>query len=343
MPRREGKGSQMKNKILVTIPEGEVFRTFFDEDNRRAMEALGEVEWNRKDSQFTPEELKERLRGKDICVTGWGCPPLEEEILENAKELKLVAHTGGSVKPYVTDAVYERGIRVVSGNRVFAESVAESVIAYALAALRDIPHYSRRLKEGHWPERFQNRGLLDRSVGIVGYGMISGYVVQMLQPFHNDIKVFSRHIGDEELEKWNMQRAGLEEIFSECDIISIHSGMTKENYHLITEELLRKMKPGALLINTARGAIIDEEALVRVLGEKDIYAVLDVYETEPLPQGHPLTACERALLMPHMGGPTIDRRLAVTKAVMKDISHFLEGKGLDCEIDRAYAGKMSVF
>lgn len=333
----------MKSRILVTMPEGEVFRTFFDEENRRALEALGEVEWNRGNSQFAPEELKERLKGKDICVTGWGCPVLEEEILENAGELKLVAHTGGSVKPYVTDAVYDRGIRVVSGNRVFAESVAESVIAYALSALRDIPYYSRRLKEGHWPESFRNRGLLDRSVGIVGYGMIAGYVVQMLQPFHNSIKVFSRHIKDEELEKRKIQRAGLEEIFSECDIISIHSGMTKENHHLITEDLLRRMKPGALLINTARGAIIDEEALVRVLRERDIYAVLDVYETEPLPSGHPLTTCERALLMPHMGGPTIDRRLAVTKAVMKDIAHFQKGEGLDCEIDRAYAGKMSVF
>ena len=332
-----------KIKILVTMPEGEVFRTFFSEENRRALEALGDVEWNRGSSQFTPEELKERLRGKNICVTGWGCTPLEEEILENATELKLIAHTGGSVKPYVTDAVYDRGIRVVSGNKVFAESVAESVIAYALSALRDIPYYSRRLKEGHWPEQFQNRGLLDRSVGIVGYGMISGYVVRMLQPFHNTIKVFSRHIKEQELEKWGMQKAGLEEIFSCCDIISIHSGMTKENYHLITEDLLRSMKPGALLINTARGAIIDEEALVRVLQEEDIYAVLDVYETEPLPQGHPLTACERALLMPHMGGPTIDRRLAVTKAVMRDMARFLEGEELDCEIDRAYAGKMSLF
>lgn len=333
----------MKSRILVTIPRGEVFTTFFDEENIRVMEALGEVEWNEKSCQFTSDELKERLQGKDICVTGWGCPVLDEEVLQNADRLKMIAHTGGSVKPYVTDAVYERGIKVVSGNRVFAESVAESVIAYALSSLRDIPYYSRRLKEGYWPQQFRNKGLLDRSVGIVGYGMIAGFVVQMLKPFHNRIKVFSRHIGEEELKKQKMEKAELSEIFSTCDVISIHSGMTKENYHLITEELLRSMKPGALLINTARGAVIDEEALVRVLKEQDIYVVLDVYETEPLPKGHPLTECERAILMPHMGGPTIDRRLAVTRAVMSDISHFLDGKELDCEISRAYADKMSVF
>lgn len=333
----------MRNKILVTIPKGQVFETFFQEENVRALEALGDVEWNESTSQFTKEELRERLGGKDICVTGWGCPVFEEAVLEGADRLKMIAHTGGSVKPYVTDAVYERGIRVVSGNRVFAESVAESVIAYALSSLRDIPYYSRRLKEGFWPQSFQNRGLLERSVGIVGYGMIAGFVVQMLQPFHNTIKVFSRHIGEEELKKQHMQKAELEEIFASCDIISIHSGMTKENYHLITEELLRKMKPGALLINTARGAVIDEEALIRVLKEQDIYAVLDVYETEPLPPEHPLMTCDRALLMPHMGGPTIDRRLAVTRAVTADIAHFLGGEALDCEISRAYAAKMSMF
>lgn len=103
------------------------------------------------------------------------------------------------------------------------------------------------------------------------------------------------------------------------------------------------MKPGALLINTARGAVIDEKALVRVLQEQDIYAVLDVYETEPLPENHPLRRCDNAILMPHMGGPTIDRRLAVTKSVIGDIRNYLEGKPFNCEIDRAYADKMSVF
>ena len=323
------------------MPEGQVFRTFFDQENRKALEALGEVEWNRGGRQFTPEELREHLKGRQVCVTGWGSPVFDEEILNSAPDLKLIAHTGGSVKPYVTEAVYDRGIRVVSGNRVFAESVAESVIAYALAALREIPYYSRRLKEGYWPEQFYNRGLLDRSVGIVGYGMISGCLVRMLQPFRNSIKVFSRHIEEQELEKWNMRRAGLEEIFSSCDIISIHSGMTRENYHLITEELLRKMKPGALLINTSRGAVIDEEALVRVLQDQDIYAVLDVYEKEPLPAEHPLIGCPRAILMPHMGGPTIDRRLVVAKNVIGDIARFLEGKEMGCEISRTYARTMS--
>lgn len=332
----------MRLNILVTMPRGEIFDTFFGRERILELEALGTVEWNEGCEQFSQEELCERIAGKDICVTGWGSPLFDEKVLAHADRLKLIAHTGGSVKPIVTDAVYERGIRVVSGNRVFAESVAEGVIAYALAALRDIPYYSAQVKAGFWRPKFENRGLLDRSVGIVGYGMIAGYVVQMLEPFHSRIKVFSRHISEEELKRHNMQKAELDEIFSTCDIISIHCGMTAENYHLVTGDLLKKMKPGALLINTARGPIIEENALVKALQEQDIRAVLDVFDIEPLPVDHPLLSCDNAILMPHMAGPTVDRRIAVTHAVIRDIRNFLEGLPLECEITKSYAAKMSV-
>ena len=290
--------------ILVTMPQHAVFRTFFDADAMAALEHIGTVHWNTLGRQYTQDELGAAVRGMDICVTGWGTPVFDEAVLAQADRLRLIAHTGGSVKPYVTDAVYGRGIRVVSGNEVFAESVAESVVAYALASLRQIPYHSVNLAGGIWPESFANRGLLDRSVGIVGYGMIARYVVGMLAPFHCPIKVFSRHIGQDELDRCHMEKAELEELFATCDIISIHSGMTPENHHLVTRELLQSMKPGALLVNTARGAVIDEPALCEVLAARpDLSAALDVYETEPLPAGHPLEKLPNVLLMPHMGPP----------------------------------------
>ena len=308
--------------ILVTMPQHAVFRTFFDADAMAALEHIGTVHWNTLGRQYTQDELGAAVRGMDICVTGWGTPVFDEAVLAQADRLRLIAHTGGSVKPYVTDAVYGRGIRVVSGNEVFAESVAESVVAYALASLRQIPYHSVNLAGGIWPESFANRGLLDRSVGIVGYGMI----------------------GQDELDRCHMEKAELEELFATCDIISIHSGMTPENHHLVTRELLQSMKPGALLVNTARGAVIDEPALCEVLAARpDLSAALDVYETEPLPAGHPLEKLPNVLLMPHMGGPTVDRRLAVTRSVTRDIRRFLAGQPMSCEISRSYAAKMSAY
>ena len=328
--------------ILVTMPKTAIFYTFFNDDLISKLEEMGNVTWNESDSDhFTKEELRDRLKDIDICVTGWGTPIFDEEVLAGANRLRLIAHTGGSVRPYVTDAAYDKGIRVVSGNRVFAESVAESVIAYALASLRDIPRFSQDLKQGIWPTGYYNQGLLDKKIGIVGYGMISKITIEMLKPFRPQIKVYSRHIAQEELDRNNMQKADLQEIFSTCEIISIHSGNTPENYHLINEELLNLMPEGALLINTARGAIIDEQALISVLGKGKIKAFLDVFEVEPLPAGHGLMELDNAILMPHMGGPTVDRRLIVTKSVLEDMKLFLNGEPMSCEITQTYASKMS--
>ena len=328
-------------KILVSIPDGEVRDSFFSEEQRVRLERLGCVEWNANAEQYGEEELAEKLRGVDICISGWGNTPFYEKTLKYADKLKLIAHIGGSVRPMVGDAAFERGIRVCSGNRVFAESVAEGVLTYMLCSLRKIGEYEARMAAGEWPSLIGTRGLLGRSVGLVGYGMIAEYLVKFLKPFGCRILVSSRHISEEELAAAGIEAASAEEIFRTCDIVSLHNSLTMRTKHSIGAELLNSMKDGALLVNTARGALIDEEALVSVLKERSVWAALDVYETEPLPMDSPLRDCERVLLMPHAAGPTADRRYAVTSYVLDGMERFLNGENLDCEIDFARAGTMT--
>ena len=328
-------------KILVSIPDGEVRDSFFSEEQRVRLERLGCVEWNANAEQYGEEELAEKLRGVDICISGWGNTPFHEKTLKYADKLKLIAHIGGSVRPMVGDAAFERGIRVCSGNRVFAESVAEGVLAYMLCSLRRIGEYEARMAAGEWPSLIGTRGLLGRSVGLVGYGMIAEYLVKFLKPFGCRIMVSSRHISAEELAEAGIEAAAAEEIFRTCDIISLHSSLTARTKHSIGADLLNSMKDGALLVNTARGALMDEEALVSVLKERPVWAALDVFETEPLPMDSPLRECERVLLMPRAAGPTADRRYVVTSHVLDDIGRFLNGEPLDCEIDFARAGTMT--
>lgn len=328
-------------KILVSIPDGEVRDSFFSEELRERLERLGCVEWNANTEQYGEEELAEKLRGVDICISGWGNTPFHEKTLKYTDKLKLIAHIGGSVRPMVGDAAFERGIRVCSGNRVFAESVAEGVLTYMLCSLRKIGEYEARMAAGEWPSLIGTRGLLGRSVGLVGYGMIAEYLVKFLKPFGCRIMVSSRHISAEELAEAGIEEAAAEEIFRTCDIVSLHSSLTARTKHSIGADLLNSMKDGALLVNTARGALIDEEALVSVLQERPVWAALDVFETEPLPMDSPLRECERVLLMPHAAGPTADRRYVVTSHVLDDIGRFLNGEPLDCEIDFARAGTMT--
>lgn len=332
----------MKLKMLVTIPKGNAFDTFLPSEVIKRLENIAEVEYNETNRQFTPDELREKLMDKDVALTGWGTPLLDEYILKDNSSLKILAHTGGTVQTVASDYLYDSGIKVISGNDIYAESVAESVIAYALTALRDIPYYDAQIKNGGWQgEKGYSEGLLDQKIGLVGYGMITKHVVKMLKPFRPELLVYSGHISDEELGANNMKRASLEEIFSSCKIISLHSAMTEKNRHMITKELMELIKPESILINTARGGLIDEEAMIDLLEKDRFRAVLDVYEEEPLPENHRIRNLKNVYLLPHMAGPTVDRRKFVTFGLIDDIISFFEGKDLKFEISQSYKQHMT--
>lgn len=327
--------------ILVTLPES-IRKTFIPEDVACKIEQMGNVIWNNKGSNYTEEELREKIKDIDVCITGWGVPKFTARVLENANRLKLVAHTAGTVANFVSDELYAKGVRVVSANKIFAESVAEAVIAYLLAALRDIPYYVNMMKSGGWKaEDFYNRGLLDQTVGLVGFGEIPRYLVSMLKPFRVKIKAFDKFVDAEEMAKYGVEKVDIEDIFAGCPIISIHLPATKETYHMIDRQLLKLIQDDAILVNTARGSVIDENALIEELKLKRFKVVLDVYEREPLPDDSPLRKMDNALLIPHMGGPTVDRRKYATLAVLDDIDNFINNRPLVHEITAERAARMT--
>jgi len=250
--------------ILVTLPEIDGKNSFITPEIESMLESMGNVTWNPFNRQFSADELKDYIRETDVCITGWGCPTLDRYILESAGRLKLVAHTGGSVATLVSPYLYDRGIRVISGNRIFAESVAEGVLAYILCSLRNIPYYSQDMKAGGWQTGgFMSEGLLDQDIGLVGFGMVAKYLVSMLRPFRVKIKVYDPYVNDDILREYNVEKATLDQIFSTCKIISIHAPKTPDTYHMINKELLEMIPDGSLFVNTARGSIIDENALVK--------------------------------------------------------------------------------
>lgn len=138
-----------------------------------------------------------------------------------------------------------------------------------------------------------------------------------------------------------MQKDPLTNFVSSCDIVSLHCARNAQNYHMVNDELLSKMKPGALLVNTARGDIIDESALAAHLKAGRIRAILDVYEIEPLPIDSELRHLDNCVLIPHMGGPTIDRRRDAARIALEDIQNYKENLPLKHEVSRARAAQMT--
>lgn len=329
-------------KILVTIPPSDVKDTFIPPDIARKLETLGTVVYNPGEHNYSSGSLREALPGVDACITGWASPCFDENALQGADRLRLVAHTGGSVAAIASPALYDRGITVVSGNWLYAESVAEGVIAYILCSLRELPHFSGEVQAGRWrTELYHNEGLLDKSVGLIGFGMVARYLVKMLEPFRVKIRAYDPYVSDDALVACGVERATLEDIVSQSDIISIHAARTPGTFHLVTRELLQTIRDGALLVNTARGNIIDEEALAEELATGRFKAVLDVFTEEPLPMDSGLRGLKNVILIPHMAGPTIDRRRFVTLALIEEIENFFSGRPLRYSIGREYGMSMS--
>ena len=333
-------------KAFVSLPRGAVFDTFFTAENVVLAESLGEIVWNETGHRLSADELAAAIGDCDVYISGWGSPALTPDVLAAAPRLRLLTHLCGTVVPFVTPEMWEKGIRVISGNRYFADSVAEGAVAYMLAALRDIPGYSRNLKEnGQWKTvaTFHNRGLRDRTVGVVSYGTIARRLVSLLHPFGVKLKVYDIvPVPEEDLRKYDMEQVSLEEIFSDCDIITLHTAGMPETRHMIDGRLLSLIKEGALFVNTARGMLVDEAALCRELATGRFSAVLDVFEKEPPAPDSPLFSLPNVLMMPHMAGPTVDRRQVITRDLVRESAAFIDsGAPLEHEVTRAVAERMS--
>ena len=332
-------------KAFVSIPKGTVFDTFFTPENIALAESLGEIVWNETDHQLTAEEVAARIGDCDTYITAWGSPRLDQTILDVAPRLRLLTHLCGTVVPFVSDEMWDRDIRVLSGNRFFAESVAEGTLAYMLAALRDIPAYSHRLHdERKWKKSTDlNQGLAGKRIGIVSYGAIARHLVRILSVFRVKLYVYDiTPLPEEDVARYHLTQASLEEIFSDCDIITVHTPLFDATHHLIGRELLSRIREGTLFLNTSRGAVIDQKALEEELATGRFRAVLDVYEQEPPPQDCPLFDLPNVLMMPHMGGPTIDLRAFITETLLQESHDYLhQGADTPSEITRAMSRTMS--
>ena len=330
-------------KIFITVPNTPRYEGFFTDRSEAALEKLGTIKRNPYDRNLTIEEITEMAADADVLLTGWSTPMINKAAVEKMPNLKLIAHSAGSVASLVDPDVYETDVKVISGNDVFARSVAEGCLCYTLCALRRVEHYTNVMHSGGWKEPdFKNRGLIGKKVGIVGFGAISRYFLELIRWFKCEILIYSSHLSNEEAAKYGGRTASLEEIFSTCEVISIHASMTAKSAGMINRELLSMLKPNALLVNTARGGVIDEEAMFEMLLNGKFYAALDVYAKEPPLKDSPIRNCEHALVMPHMGGPTIDMREVVILEICDDIVRLQKGEPLALEISSEAAKRMTL-
>ncbi len=330
--------------ILVAMGSGEAKDSFFTPKVIAALEQMGNVIYNETGKpNFTKDELIAHIPEIDVLFSGWGTPCIDADVLKAANKLKIHAHTGGSVASNTSREEYEKGIIVLSGNDLFAQSVAEGCLCYTLSALRRMELYSTTMKTCGWqPEHGQNQGLIGKKIGLVGFGAIARYYAQLLQWFHPELLIASDHITEDELCALHARKATAEEIFETCDVISFHAALNDKTKEMFGADMLARIRSGALFVNLARAGLFNKQALYDQLATGRFSAVLDVYHEEPLPMNSPLRTMENVMLMPHSAGPTFDMREKVALKLIEDVRTIQTGGAPSCEIPYSHAQRMTV-
>jgi phosphoglycerate dehydrogenase-like enzyme len=261
--------------------------------------------------------------------------PVTAQILSAAPRLRFIQKLGAGFDKIDLKTCRERDIavaRLAGGNAI---PVAEHTVLLILAALRRLPLMDRRTRAGEWLKeeaRGVNRQLTGKIVGIVGFGAVGKVLAKMLTGFAADVLYFDPVLPQPELERQlRVRYSPLEELLATADIVSLHLPLTPETAGLINKDRIAKMKPGAVLINCARGGLVDEKALAAALVEGRLFAAgVDAFAHEP-PIGSPLLALDQTVVTPHMAGATVDNFGFVIERAIRNAALYLSGAGLPRE------------
>jgi phosphoglycerate dehydrogenase-like enzyme len=250
------------------------------------------------------EELLALLPAADGCLTSWGVARLDADVIAAAPRLQIVAHMGSSVTRFVSDALWQRGIRVTTAAPALARDVAVTALGLMIVGLKRIWPLGQHVRAGGWRESayWPSRELYGKAVGIVGASHVGRHVIDLLRPFGARILLYDPYVSPEEAERLGAIKADLDDLLRQADVVSLHAPAKPETYHLLDAERLALMKDDALLINTARGTLIDEAALVAELRRGRFFAFLDVTDPEPPAAGSPLRHLDNVVVTPHLAG-----------------------------------------
>jgi glyoxylate reductase len=300
-----------------------------------ALEALreaGELRIDERTAAIPQADLLDLVAGADAILTLLH-DRVDEELLEAAgPRLRCVANVAVGYDNVDVEAAERRGVVVTNTPGVLDDATADLTLALILAATRRVAEGDRLIRAGRpwtWGMSFMlGSGLRGKLLGIVGLGGIGRRVADRARAFGMEIAYHSRGPAPAEVEaELGAERLSLDELLARADVVSLHCPLTPETHHLIGAPELAAMKPGAVLVNAARGPIVDERALAEALASGEIAAAgLDVYEQEPQVEPE-LLGLENVVLAPHLGSATVETRTAMAELAARNAISVLRGEG----------------
>jgi D-3-phosphoglycerate dehydrogenase len=290
----------------------------------RARSLAQRTEWH-FDRPATEEETIDRLKDADAVVNIRSSVQFTRRVLAGCPRLKILSVWGTGVDHVDLPAAEELGITVSNTPAYGAPYVSEHALALALAVSRQIVQNDRHIRQGGWTRGFIDE-LYNKTLGVVGTGAIGRRMIQLGQGIGMKVIAWTVNPTPERAAEYGVRFLPLEELLAQADVVSLHVALSPRTEKFIGRQQLGLMKPTAILINTARGGVVDQDALLEVLHKRKIAgAGLDVFEAEPLPAGHPLTELDNVVLSPHAGGMAYSGTMRGLEMSVENLEAFAAG------------------
>lgn len=313
--------------VLVNLPEG-FFRTPAVQPILARLEQFGPV---RKTSHNAPHEIAADLAWAD-AVLMWSWPGLDDALLDQAPKLQFAAHL--DISQSAARVALRRGLPVSQGRAAFSPAVAEMALTLILSSLRRTSTFHRQMAEGGepWVASFPDdidpleRELTGMTVGVIGLGKIGQRLAELLAPFRCTLLVIDPFVPDSVIAKFGGERATLDVAAGRVDVLVVCAASNEGTRRLLGAAQIEALKPNALLVNVARAALVDTDALVERLRRGDLFAALDVFDQEPLPADHPLRSLTNAYLTPHRAGGIMASVERILNGLIDDMEAHFAGR-----------------
>jgi phosphoglycerate dehydrogenase-like enzyme len=314
---------------------GPVTDGLFDAARLERLESLCRVPRRAPVNDFGDPAVTELLAETEILVTSWGTPRVGHRALERMPKLRLVANAAGTVRWVLSDSFWattEGKVQVVSAAAANAIPVAEFTLAAIIFGTKRAVPLQRRYAESRewkiWSDELPWIGLRGRTIGIVGAGRIGRRVIELLHPFEVELHVYDPYLSDADAQALGVRKSALDTLMATSDVVTLHAPDLPDTRNMIDARHLALMRDGAVLINTARGGLIDNDALIAELQTGRIDAIIDVTEPETLPEDHPLYDLPNVFLTPHIAGSQGSEIGRMADLALDEIERFIRGEPL---------------
>lgn len=314
---------------IVVFSTADNLKKIFAPEHFERLSKLGELHIYDRNNYTDREYVLNFIKDSKLIITAWGSPKIDDEMIRLCPDLRGIIHAGGGIKGLLSDEFVQRGLFISSANGELADGVAESTVAIAVSACKGMFTLPSDIRNGLWDEnRSKIKDFYDIKVGIVSVGDIGRRVIKLLKNYHVDILAYDPFVSEEKILKLGAKKCDFEYLLAESDVISIHTPDIPQTNNMFNRENLHLIKDDAVIINTARPNVIDDDAFIEELSKNRFTAVLDVTKGAPNDKNHPYRKLPNVVLFPHIAGAVSNGCRRMGKFAVEETERLYQGEEL---------------